>query len=394
MRTISVSDTIRALGNGIVHTPNLDSLVAGGTSFTHAHIPGGTCGAVCMPSRAMLHTGRSLFHLQGEGQQIPADHTLLGEFLQSAGYECHGIGKWHNGSSSYARSFTSGAEIFFGGMWDHWNVPAHHYDPTGQYASAVPYISDAFHSRDVDIMQTDHISPGRHSTDLFTDSAVAFLENAPADKPFFLNVAFMAPHDPRSMPKKYLDMFDPEKIILPKNFVPEHVFDYGIRDVRDEVLVPYPRREAEVRRHIAEYFAMIAHLDDGIGRILKALDNQKLRDNTIIVFAGDNGLALGQHGLFGKQSAYEHSVRVPLIFAGPGIPKGERRHGNCYLFDIFPTLADLLKLDATRRHRWSESRGGHPGSGGRYRSGVDVFRLRRQTEGCKEIRIQAHRICR
>lgn len=86
-------DTLAALGNEQIHTPNLDALVARGTTFWHAHIPGGTCGAVCMPSRAMLHTGRSLFHIDREGQDIPDDHTTLGECFRAVGYETFGIGK-------------------------------------------------------------------------------------------------------------------------------------------------------------------------------------------------------------------------------------------------------------------------------------------------------------
>ena len=109
-------DTIRALGNTDVQTPTLDQLVAQGTTFTHAHIPGGTSGAICMPSRAMLHTGRTLFHLDGAGQSIPNDHIMLGEHLQANGYRTWGTGKWHNGPASFARSFSDGAEDIFWGM--------------------------------------------------------------------------------------------------------------------------------------------------------------------------------------------------------------------------------------------------------------------------------------
>lgn len=105
-------DTIHALGNPLVHTPVMDRLVARGVSFTHAHIPGGTSAAICMPSRAMLHTGRTLFHLDGAGADIPPEHALMGEYLRSHGYRTWGTGKWHNGVSSYARSFSDGAEIF------------------------------------------------------------------------------------------------------------------------------------------------------------------------------------------------------------------------------------------------------------------------------------------
>ena len=93
-----------------------------------------------------------------------------------------------------------------------------------------------------------------------------------------------------------------------------------------------------IREHIAAYYAMITHLDAQIGRVLQALRDSGQADNTIIVFAGDNGLALGQHGLLGKQSVYEHSVRVPLIVSGPAIPHDKRSDAFVYLLDLYPTL--------------------------------------------------------
>ena len=149
-------------------------------------------------------------------------------------------------------------------------------------------------------------------------------------------VSLMAPHDPRTMPKEFLEMYDPEEIKLPENFLTEHPIDTGALRVRDELLAAFPREPNEIKRHIAEYYAMISHLDHAFGRLLTALQEQGKLDNTIIVFAGDNGLALGQHGLMGKQNLYDHSVRVPLIFAGPGIPEGEQRNSPVYLLDIFP----------------------------------------------------------
>ncbi len=142
-------DTIRALGNDQIYTPNLDALVARGTTFTHAHIPGGSSGAVCMPSRAMLHSGRTLYHLEDMGQEIPREHTTLGECLRSAGYECFGTGKWHNERESFARSFDSGDEIFHGGMGDHWNVPAYRYDPSGRYETKLPCVEDIWQSNEL-----------------------------------------------------------------------------------------------------------------------------------------------------------------------------------------------------------------------------------------------------
>ena len=221
-------DTINALGNEKIITPNIDRLVNSGVTFTHAHIPGGTVGAVCMPSRAMIHSGKSLFHLHNSGSSVPTGHSLLGETLKNNGYRTFGTGKWHNGTEAYARSFTDGDGIFFGGMNDHWNVPALHYDPSGKYDSRLPYIKDWLYKKDVDYIHADHVKNGKHSSELF---------------------------------------------------------------------------------------------------------------------AGDNGLAIGQHGLMGKQSCYDHSMRIPFVFSGPGIPKGTQSGSLVYLLDIFPTLCDLVNIE-------------------------------------------------
>ncbi len=337
-------DTIRALGNPSIHTPNLDTLVDRGTAFTRAYIPGGTCAAVCMPSRAMLHTGRTLFHIERHGERIPEEHKTLGEWFRSAGYATYGIGKWHNGRESFARSFSGGDEIFFGGMGDHWNVPAYRFDPTGKYSTQCPYIAEPQKSNRVMFRDCDHIVAGKHSTELFVEAAIHFLKSYDFSRPFFMYVSLMAPHDPRTMPEEFLRMYDPANITLPENFLPEHPLDTGALRVRDEMLASLPRDPNEIRRHIAEYYAMISHLDDAFGRLIEALRDSRQLDNTIIVFAGDNGLALGQHGLMGKQNLYEHSVRVPLIFSGPGVPRGHRSTELVYLLDIFPTLCELVGI--------------------------------------------------
>lgn len=334
-------DTIAALGNPDIITPNLDRLSGRATVFTQAHIPVGTDPAVCMPSRAMLITGRSLFHIHDEGQSIPLEHVTMGEALRKAGYRTFGTGKWHNGAGSYARSFTDGAEIFFGGMTDHWNVPACDFDPTGKYDKREPVTPDPMNSNTTQARLADHIRPGYHSSRMVCDAAINFIRNRGKGDPFFAYISFLAPHDPRTMPEKFLKMYDPAKLTLPPNLLPEHPFDTGAIRIRDEKLASFPRTEEEIRRHLAEYYAMITHLDDELGRVLEALEKAGEMDNTIIVFAGDNGLAVGQHGLMGKQNCYEHSIRVPLMFAGPGIPEGRKSDASVYLHDIFPTLCEL-----------------------------------------------------
>ncbi len=336
-------DTIAALGNSAIATPNIDRLVQRGTTFTHAHIPCGTHGAICMPSRAMLHTGRTLFHLRDSGSSIPAEHVMLGEALRGAGYRTWGSGKWHNGRESFNRGFDDGDEIYFGGMADHWNVPAYHYDPSGRYDKRLAYIPDppSFGNNEIHWRDCDHIHAGRHSSEILCDAVIDHLDRQEADKPFFAYVSLLAPHDPRTMPEEFRAMYPPEDVELPPNFLGGHPFDNGSLRIRDELLAEFPRTPEEVRRHMAEYYAMITHLDHEFGRVLDALDANGLADNTLIVFAGDNGLAVGQHGLMGKQNCYEHSVRVPLIFAGPGVPEGSRSDAFVYLFDIFPTLCEL-----------------------------------------------------
>jgi len=320
-------DTIHVLGNEQIVTPNLDRLVAHGTAFTHAYIMGGTSGAVCMPSRAMLLSGRTLFHLDRQGQTVPAKHVTFPEAFRHAGYATFHTGKWHQNPAMYNRCFEQGARIFFGGMSDHFKVPVQDYDSTGQYSPQRTYTVD-----------------GTPSSELFSDAAIDFLKSYQGSKPFLMYVAYTAPHDPRLAPQQYMDMYKPEAMELPKSFMPEHPFDNGDMKLRDEQLAPWPRTPEEVRRHTAAYYAMITHLDAQIGRVLETLRQTGHAEDTIVVFAADNGLALGRHGLFGKQNLYEHSVHVPLIFCGPDVHRGEKREAFCYLIDIYPTLCELAGL--------------------------------------------------
>jgi len=338
-------NTIGCLNNDEIKTPNIDFLVKNGSYFNNAYIPGATSGAVCMPSRAMLHTGKSLFHLQGRGETIPKNHALLGETLQKNGYETIGIGKWHNGIDSYSRSFSDGDKIFFGGMDDHWNVPVHSFDPTKKYEGRKIKSINYLKSNETNVSISNNIYNGIHSSDLFGEAACKYLVNKKSENPFFMYLSFMAPHDPRTMPKRFLDMYDIEDIKLPKNYLQQHPFNYGIENIRDELLEKYPRTKEKIKQHILEYYAMISHLDYNIGKVIRELKEQGEYENTIFILAGDNGLALGQHGLMGKQNLYEHSIKVPLLFCGQNIPKSKISNAFIYLYDLFPTICDVLEID-------------------------------------------------
>ncbi len=337
--------TIRALGNNEINTPNLDRLVERGTSFLNAHIPGGTASAVCMPSRAMINSGMTLFRFRDNGKNLPDNCVTMGQAFKNGGYHTHGIGKWHNGTDSYARSFCSGDDIFFGGMWDHWNVPVCDFREDGVYDKEICFVPNFSANMTPVKVLADKIHAGVHSTELFSADAVKFIEDYDGDAPFMMYLSYLAPHDPRTMPEKYRNMYRAEDITLPPNFREMPEFSFGWAKGRDEVTAGYPRRPEDVKQHIADYYAMISHLDDRIGEILATLEGRGMAENTIVVFCGDNGLAIGQHGLMGKQSVYEHSTRLPLVMAGPGIPRGKRLEQYVYLLDIYPTLCELCGVD-------------------------------------------------
>jgi len=342
-------DTIGALGASEVETPNLDRLVERGCAFTRAHNMGARRSAVCVPARSMLHSGRSLFHLEGP-IGAPADQLTLPEAFADAGYRTFGTGKWHNGPEAFNRCYDEGETIFFGGMGNHWNVPITDRRPLDAYPDDRPHRIVWGDGQGVQpIRKTyERFASGTHSSELFADTTVRFLRNharSGDDRPFFAYTAFMAPHDPRTAPGAYHSLYDPETVELPENFREDHPLDTGHLHVRDEDLAGHPRDPAEIRRHVADYYAMITHLDAQIGRILDTLERTGQRENTIVVFTADHGLSVGQHGLMGKQNLYDHSLRVPLIFDGPGIPENARFDAFSYHHDLYPTLTDLAGLE-------------------------------------------------
>ena len=344
------SGTINALGNQHVITPNIDRLVNNGVSYTNTYIMGGTSAAVCSPSRAMLMTGRHLFGIKTQGWEYPIleNTESMIETFRKAGYVTFGTGKHHNGRDVFARGFTAGDQIFFGGMSDHWNVPVYHFDKTGKYKERIPVVKNPGSNNTISYLNCSHIVNGKHSSELFADATIEFLKHHDPKKSFFAYLPFTAPHDPRSMPKEYEEMYDANTLPVPKNFLPQHPFNFGDFKIRDELLAPFPRTESIVKEHIREYYAMITHMDAQIGRVIEQLKKSGMYENTIIVFSADNGLAVGQHGMMGKQNLYEHSIGVPFIISGPGIPKNEKREALCYLYDVFPTLCDLTGVHAPK----------------------------------------------
>lgn len=325
-----------AIGSNLepqVITPTLDQLIKEGSSFERAYTMGGLTAAVCVPSRACLMTGVHTFDAVCSRQvddnpmlqTLNPEMQLLPEVFRNAGYETFGTGKWHNDPSSFNRAFSGGDAIFFGGMGDHFRLPIHEYDPSAAYTAPTGTTS------------------GIHATDVFVEAGKDFLRRQDETRPFLLYMAFTAPHDPRTAPIQFAEYYSPVEIDITNfpNLFPEHPFDNGDLKVRDELLAPLPRQQTKTREHLAEYYAMISHMDKGIGDILDCLSETGLAENTLVLYMSDHGLSLGQHGLMGKQNMYEHSLRIPCIWSGPGIPAGVRSRRLVQHTDILPTLCNL-----------------------------------------------------
>ena len=207
-----------------------------------------------------------------------------------------------------------------------------------------------------DTLQGGFWEGGKHWSEVLADDAIKLIDDTKKiENPFFMYLAFNAPHDPRQAPEKYLEMYPIENIELPLNYAPQHPFWKEIGNepgVRDEALAPYPRSEYAVKKHIQEYYAVISHLDEQVGKIINHLEKEDLLENTYVIFTSDHGLAVGQHGLIGKQSLYDHSIRVPLIITGPNIKKRSIYSQDVYLQDVVPTTLDLAKIRNPKSYRF------------------------------------------
>lgn len=295
------ADGLRALGRALLQTPNLDTLVARGTTFTRCYTQGSMVGAVCLPSRTMMLTGKSWLRIPN-GRDPKADASRsLPKVLSAAGYETFHVGKGGN-------EFTAGLNAF-----------------------------------GTNLRFDDHpVELRRGSSERHADATIKFLQGrAGSAKPFYIYFAPPVPHDPRVAAPEFHGLYDPAKVPLPAAFLPQHPWDNGEMAVRDEQLAPWPRTPADTKQQLADYYACVTGLDHHIGRVFDQLKAMGEWENTIIIFTGDNGLSLGEHGLFGKQNLYEFGgMHVPCVIAGPGIPQG-RSEALVYLMDLFPTFCDL-----------------------------------------------------
>lgn len=334
-------EAVGALGHTDIETPNLDRLVANGTTFTRAYNMGAWHGAVCVASRTMLVTGRTLWRARGIEKTLDEESEagrLWPQRLAAQGYETYMTGKWHI-STDVEKCFDHVVNKRPG--MPRAGKEAYNRPPPGQPDPWSPS----------DREQGGFWEGGKHWSVVLADDSIAFINKAAkSEKPFFMYLAFNAPHDPRQSPQEYVDRYPLDRIKVPENFLPEYPYKEEIgagKDLRDEMLAPFPRDEHAVKVHRQEYYAMVTHMDTQIGRILEALEKSGKAGNTWIIFTSDHGLAVGHHGLMGKQNMYEHSLRVPFIVTGPGVKAGARIDAPIHLQDVMATTLDLAGADKT-----------------------------------------------
>lgn len=321
-------ETLSCYGNQVCQTPNLDRLAAEGMVIDDAHHMGAWVGAVCTCSRTMIMTGRTLWRIpgaRGPGIEQPksfrkeAAEQSLPAVFNRAGYDTFRTCKRGNSYEEANKLFTV--------RKDATKREGTEADGSAWHAEQVlEYLAAREQSRDQD--------------------------------PFLIYFGFSHPHDPRNarpeLAAKYGAQNSGPPSSIPENapplqinYLPEHPFPHGHPGLRDEEKVQgvlNQRDEATIRNELGREYACIENIDQQVGRVLDRLEAMGELDNTYVFYTADHGIAVGRHGLTGKQNLYEHTWRVPFLARGPGIPRGSRAAGYLYLLDVLPTLCDLAGI--------------------------------------------------
>ncbi|MDQ8196266.1 sulfatase-like hydrolase/transferase [Coraliomargarita sp. SDUM461004] len=330
-----VYEAIGAYGLIDIDTPNLDRLANEGTSFSKAYNMGAWTGAICRASRSSMNSGRFIWQAEAASQAIgKGELQSWSQLMAERGYETYMSGKWHVPEVSVPKVFDHTGTVR-GGMPK--QTPSGYNRPK----NAVDYEKGW---KPWDTSKGGYWLGGKHWSEVLADEGVGFIEMAAKkERPFFMYLAFNAPHDPRQAPKEYIDRYPLERIQVPENFVPQYADqgNKGVPIIRDEKLMPFPRTEYAVKVNRQEYYALITHMDEQIGRILAALDASGKADNTWIIFTSDHGLSLGHHGLVGKQNMYEDAMAAPFIVWGPGVKSGQKLDTPIYIQDAMATALDI-----------------------------------------------------
>jgi len=345
-------DTISALGNAHIRTPNIDRLVSEGTAFTHAFAQS----PVCTPSRAAFLTGRypRTTGARRNGQMIPANEVLVSKMLAEAGYDCGLAGKLHLApcQKRVEKRIDDGYREF------HWS---HDPRPMWKENQYIRWLESTGHKwGDVYQPNGKHAFAGvpaeLHQTKWCCDRAIDFIRRK-RKTPWMMSVNIFAPHHPFDPSREYLDRYDPDTLPDP-DYRPGELDNKPVFQRVDHdgayggTLMGFSKMSPRERKEItAAYYAMIEQVDDNVGRLLSELEKTSQRENTIVIFMSDHGELLGDHGMYLKgPHMYDCSIRVPLVLSWPGRFKaGLRSDALVELVDLVPTLLDCVELPVPTR---------------------------------------------
>ena len=331
-------DTIKALGNPYVDTPNIDKLVQSGVAFTHAYCQS----PICTPSRSSFLTGlypARLHNTRNGNDTFPDFPPLITKLIAEAGYRCGNIGKFHLTSSGHRTEPRLDDGMTY---WQFSHAPRDDWEEGHHYAD---WVSER--GGDLDSMRNspERVPPEYHQTTWATECALEFID-VNSQAPWLLCMNIYDPHPPFIPPKVYADMFDPDD--MPGPYFRDEDLETQKKlaeiDFQGEALPPQGH---DAKRMQAYYYAMIKQIDDQFQRVIDHLEQTGQLENTVIIFTSDHGESLGDHGLLQKGCRfYEGLVRIPLIFAWPGkFLENVQRDALVELLDLTSTIMELAGLE-------------------------------------------------
>lgn len=336
-------DHVAANGNPAIVTPHMDRMAREGVSFTLA----GTVGVACAPNRASLMTGRypNAHGLMVNGIKMPEGEVTLTHVLRDRGYYTGQMGKLH--------------------FWPHAERNHREYHPPYGFhqmrLSDEPGCYDDAYGRWLDAQgpevrrKANVMMPGtRGDFNYYTfegdertthahwvgNETVRFIEEN-TRRPFFVHAGFYAPHPPLNPPASMLALYD-GVTLPPRRFHPDEA-KYAPPSVRKALLRLAGTPEEKWTAYRKHFYAMVSNLDRNIGRILDAVDRVGIGERTIVAVTSDHGDFLGDHNLNSKSALpYDGAMRIPLLFRGPGVPRGVKSDEPVEILDVMPTLLDLI----------------------------------------------------
>ena len=329
------ASALPAYGHPLVKSPNIDTLAARGAVFDNFY----SSFPLCAPARLALMTGRLCSNIQAwdNAAQIPADIPTFAHYLRVLGYRTCLSGKMHfigpdqlHGFEERVTTDICPSDFNWTADWDDpWRTMDWFHDMKNVSNAGIAERS----------LQQDYDEEVAHNA----VRTIFDWARDPDKRPFLLVASFTHPHDPYVTPRRFWDMYKHDAIDMPRvPFIPPDRRDPHSRRLWEQ----YDRGEfgvgdAHVRNARHAYYGSISYVDERIGEVLESLTRARLLEDTVVIFCADHGDMLGERGLWYKMSFYDWSSRVPLMIAGPGVPKGIRIKANCSLVDILPTLVDF-----------------------------------------------------